>query len=68
LYKDDIILQAALEFGADYRYTIKNGTLGLTFYIEAENKREAAYVRELVPSYYEGLYTVVLYTSSSTNT
>ena len=36
--RDDLILEAALEFGADYFYNIKNGTLGPTLYIEAPNR------------------------------
>ena len=40
LQQDDIILQAALQFGPDYLYTIKNGSLGTTLYIHVGKKEE----------------------------
>ena len=63
LQQDDIILQAALQFGPDYLYTIKNGSLGTTLYIHVGKKEEAHITRRLVPMKYEGLRTVVTYTN-----
>jgi len=59
--RDDIILEAALEWGADAMYDIQPGTLGETLYIDATNKQEASEIRALVPIFFHGLYTVVRY-------
>jgi hypothetical protein len=61
--RDALILEAALEFGPDYFYSIKNGTLGITLYIEAPDKVEAAKVRKDAPCFWNDLYVVVLYTT-----
>lgn len=61
LERDNIILEAALEWGADCMYDIQNGTLGPTLYIDAPNKLEASYIRKEVPIFFQGLYTVVRY-------
>jgi len=61
--RDNLILEAALEFGADYYYDIRNGTLGLTLYIQAPNKTEASHIRQEAPCYWKKLYVVVLYSS-----
>ena len=62
LEKDNLILEAALEFGADNLYTVSQGTLGETLYIEAPSKLEARYIRDKVPIYWHQTYVVVLYT------
>tara|TARA_R110000824_G_scaffold145287_2_gene313542 strand:- start:300 stop:527 length:228 start_codon:yes stop_codon:yes gene_type:complete len=59
--RDGLILEAAIEFGPDYFYDIRNGTLGLTLYIEAPNKTEAGFVRSAAPSFWKKLYVVVIY-------
>jgi hypothetical protein len=61
--KDNLILEAALEFGADYYYNIKNGTLGPTLYIDAPNRAASRRIREDAPCFWKGLYVVVLYTT-----
>tara|TARA_R110000824_G_scaffold106164_1_gene250796 strand:- start:1433 stop:1678 length:246 start_codon:yes stop_codon:yes gene_type:complete len=61
--RDTLILEAALDFGADYFYDVRNGTLGLTLYIEAPNKEEAGRIRKDAPYYWKTLYVVVLYSS-----
>ena len=58
--QDDIILEAALTFGADHYYEIKNGTLGLTLYIEAAKQTESSQLRLDIPGIFKGLYTVVI--------
>jgi hypothetical protein len=62
--RDNLILEAALEFGADYYYEIKNGTLGITLYIEAPNKDEAGRIRKEAPCFWNNLYVVVLYSNN----
>tara|TARA_Y100000593_G_C4056960_1_gene212497 strand:+ start:215 stop:499 length:285 start_codon:yes stop_codon:yes gene_type:complete len=59
--RDNLILNAAIEFGPDYFYDIRNGTLGATLYIEAPNKFESSRVRKVAPGHWKGLYVVVLY-------
>jgi hypothetical protein len=59
--RDGLILDAAIEFGPDYFYYIRNGTLGLTLYIEAPNKTEAGFIREKAPCFWKKLYVIVLY-------
>jgi hypothetical protein len=61
--RDNLILEAALEFGADYYYEIRNGTLGITLYIEAPNKFEAGQIRKEAPCFWNDLYVVVIYTT-----
>lgn len=63
--RDNLIIEAALEFGADYFYDIKNGTLGITLYIEAANKAEAGRIRKIAPCFWNDLYVVVLYSTKS---
>jgi len=59
--RDNIILEAALEWGADAMYDIRNGTLGPTLYIDCNCKEESSYIRHKVPAYFHGLYVVVTY-------
>tara|TARA_Y100000593_G_scaffold86966_1_gene166640 strand:- start:418 stop:663 length:246 start_codon:yes stop_codon:yes gene_type:complete len=61
LARDSLILKAAVEFGPDYTYDIKNGTLGPTLVIDAETKERASIIRAKVPTDWEGLYTIVVY-------
>jgi hypothetical protein len=60
--KNELILLAAVEFGVDYTYEIKHGTLGNTLYIHSPSKDLAHPVRILAPLRWNGLYIVVLYT------
>ena len=64
--EDELILKAALEFGADYTYSIKTGGHGRTLVANAYTKLIASDLRERMPSYWEGLYTLVIYDSSRT--
>ena len=62
--RDSLVIEAAIEFGADYFYEVKNGTLGMTLYITAPNKTESGLVRKDAPHAWKGLYVIVLYSSS----
>jgi hypothetical protein len=59
--KTELILKAAIEFGADYTYEIRYGTLGNTLYIHAPNKKLSNIVRQQAPLVWNGLYVIVLY-------
>ena len=61
LERDNIILEAALEWGADCMYDVQNGTLGPTLYVDATCKEEATEIRAKIPIFFHGLYTVVRY-------
>ncbi len=59
--RDALLLRAAIEFDSRFLYTIKNGTLGLTLYVNANSAEEAHEIRAKIPVEWEGLYTIVLY-------
>ena len=59
--RDILLLRAAIEFDSRFLYTIKNGTMGLTLYVNAKSAEEAHEIRAKIPGQWEGLYTIVLY-------
>jgi hypothetical protein len=59
--RDNLILAAAIEFGPDYFYDIRNGTLGITLYVEVSNKEKAHRARLAIPLSWKGLYVIVIY-------
>jgi|ETNvirnome_6_100_1030635.scaffolds.fasta_scaffold20679_3 hypothetical protein len=61
LEEDALRLKAAIEFGSDYIYTIKNGGLGPTLRVHANNKTLASALRKKLPTYWEELYVLVTY-------
>ncbi len=61
LERDNIILEAALEWGADCMYDIQNGTLGPTLYIDTTCREEASEIRAKIPIFFQDLYTIVRY-------
>ena len=63
IQQDDILLKAAIEFGPDYFYEIKGGSLGLTLYIHVPGPEESKHVRGAVPMEYERLRTIVIHTT-----
>jgi hypothetical protein len=63
--RDNLILEAAIEFGPDYFYDVRNGTLGMTLYIEAPNKDQAGRIRHAAPGNWKDLYVVVTYHSDA---
>ena len=58
---DSLRLKAAIEFGSDYMYTIRNGGHGPTLYIHAENQASASKIRVVAPDNWEGLFVIVTY-------
>tara|TARA_R100001132_G_C3221859_1_gene60172 strand:+ start:32 stop:235 length:204 start_codon:yes stop_codon:yes gene_type:complete len=64
LYKEDIILKAALEISPEYLYDFERGTLGPTLYIRAPDKKTARIIRESVPMTFEGYPIIVTYSES----
>jgi len=64
LYKEDIILKAAIELDPNYIYELKHGTLGITLYIRAPSKVVAREIRERVPMTFEGYPIIVTYVNT----
>ena len=64
-YDDDSLkLKAAVEFGSDYIYDVRNGTMGRTLYVKAGTKEKARHIRKKIQSPWEGVYVIVLYSSA----
>ncbi len=59
--RDVLTLKAAIEFGSECKYTIKNGGLGRTLVIDAGTKVKAREMRQKIPVHWENLYTLVIY-------
>ena len=58
---DVLTLKAAIEFGSECDYTIKDGALGRTLVVDAGHREKAREMRKKVPGSWEGLYTIVIY-------
>ena len=58
---DSLRMKAAIEFGSEYMYTIRNGGHGQTLYIHAENKESASKIRLKAPDTWEDLFVIVTY-------
>ena len=61
---DSLKLKAAIEFGSEYTYEIKNGGLGPTLIVNAETRSRATPARIKIPSRWEGLYVIVIYSTA----
>ena len=64
LSENALRLKATIEFGSEYTYSIKNGGLGRTLVVDAETRSEAAIARKKIPSNWEGLYILVIYSQA----
>jgi hypothetical protein len=62
---DSLRLKAAIEFGSEYMYTIRNGGHGPTLYIHAQNKESASKVRLTAPDTWEDLFVIVTYNTAT---
>ena len=62
--RDSLKLKAAVEFGSDYIYTVKEGGLGPTLVVDATTRQRAHIAREKIPTDWEGLYVIVVYNST----
>ena len=54
-------LKAAIEFGSEYTYSIRNGGLGMTLVVDAVTKKAARIARTKIPGSWNGLYVIVVY-------
>jgi len=66
LKNDDVLLlKAAIEFGSECLYNIKDGGLGRTLVIDAGNSVRAREMRRKIPTFWEDLYTLVIYNAAA---
>ena len=60
--KKAIILKAISEFGDRGIYDVSQSTLGMALYVHADTREDSRILRRLIPTDWNGLYTIVLYT------
>jgi hypothetical protein len=65
LDSDSLKLKAAIEFGSEYIYTLKNGGHGPTLVVDAGTRTSASIARKKIPTYWEGLFVLVIYSSAA---
>ena len=61
MYKDEILLKAAVQLNPEYIYEFKRGTLGPTLYVRAKDKEQAHIIRKEIPATFEGYRVLVTY-------
>ena len=61
MYREDIILKAAIELNPEYLYEFERGTHGFTLYVRAPDKQTAHKIRAEIPFSFEGYPTIVTY-------
>ena len=60
--KETLILKAITEFGDHGIYDVSQSTLGMALYVHADSREDSKILRRLIPTDWNGLYTIVLYT------
>ena len=60
--KQELILKAISQFGDRGIYDISQSTLGMALYVHADTREDSKILRRLIPTDWNGLYTIVLYT------
>jgi len=63
--KEELILKAITEFGDRGLYDVSQSTLGMALYVHADTREDSKILRRLIPTDWNGLYTIVLYTEES---
>ena len=67
--RDVLKLKAAIEFGSEFNYTIKQGGLGTTLIISAcelsSSRERAAEARKKAPSRWEDLRVIITYSTAN---
>jgi len=61
LYREDIILKAAIELNPEYLYELERGTHGFTLYVRAPDRETAHKIRAEMPMAFEGYPIIVTY-------
>ena len=60
--KRELILKAITQFGDRGIYDVSQSTLGMALYVHADSREDSKILRSLIPTDWNGLYTIVLYT------
>ena len=60
--KEKLALQAMIEFGDRAVYEVRKGTRGMGLFAYADSREDSSILRKLIPSKWNGLYTIVIYT------
>ena len=60
--KQELILKAISQFGDRGLYDVSQSTLGMALYVHADTREDSKILRRLIPTDWNGLYTIVLYT------
>tara|TARA_R100000664_G_C2675682_1_gene85826 strand:- start:229 stop:501 length:273 start_codon:yes stop_codon:yes gene_type:complete len=60
--KEALILKAISQFGDRGLYDVSQSTLGMALYVHADTREDSRVLRRLIPTDWNGLYTIVLYT------
>jgi hypothetical protein len=60
--KHELILKAISQFGDRGIYDVSQSTLGMALYVHADTREDSRILRRLIPTDWNGLYTIVLYT------
>ena len=60
--KQELILKAISQFGDRGIYDVSQSTLGMALYVHADTREDSKILRRLIPTDWNGLYTIVLYT------
>ena len=57
-----LTLKALAEFGDRAVYEVRKGTRGMALFAYADTREDSSILRKLIPSSWNGLYTIVIYT------
>ncbi len=60
--KHELVLKAISQFGDRGIYDVSQSTLGMALYVHADTREDSKILRKLIPTDWNGLYTIVLYT------
>ena len=60
--KEMLTLKALAEFGDRAVYEVRKGTRGMALFAYADTREDSSILRKLIPSSWNGLYTIVIYT------
>ena len=63
--EDSLKLKAAIEFGSEYIYTIKNGGHGTTLVVDTRTRARARIARQKIPTNWEDLFVLVIYNAAA---
>ena len=61
--RNAIILKATIEIDPSYKYKIKNSGLGPALVVDTGTREKAAIARVKTPSTFEGLRTIIIYST-----